>query len=312
MSDFTSGFWNIYVIGITAVSIIACGWLLWAQSKTKVRPGGTTSETTGHVWDGDLAEFNNPLPKWWMNLFWITLVFSVLYLVLYPGMGTWRGMLGWTQVGQYDKERSEATAKVKPLYDKFAAMSIEQVAADPQGRAMGERIFLNNCAQCHGSDAGGSRGFPNLRDGDWLYGGDAKTIVETLTGGRMGVMPPQAAALGEDGVKNVVAYVRTLSGLNADPLRAQQGKEKFGQLCAACHGAEGKGTPALGAPNLTDSVWLYGSAETTITETVTKGRNMNVSEGTLAMPSFKDTLGAERIHLVAAYVWSLSNKGAAK
>jgi len=207
---------------------------------------------------------------------------------------------------------AEAAAKVKPLYDRFAAMSIEQVAADAQGRAMGERIFLNNCAQCHGSDAGGSRGFPNLRDGDWLYGGDAKTIVETLTNGRMGVMPPQAAALGDEGVKNVVAYVRTLSGLTADPLKAQQGKEKFAQLCAACHGPEGKGTPALGAPNLTDNVWLYGSSEATITETVTKGRNMNVSEGTLAMPAFKDTLGKEKIHLVAAYVWSLSNKGAAK
>jgi cytochrome c oxidase cbb3-type subunit 3 len=191
-------------------------------------------------------------------------------------------------------------------------MSLEQVAADPQGRAMGERLFLNNCAQCHGSDAGGAKGFPNLRDGDWLYGGEPATIVETITNGRMGVMPPQAAALGDEGVKNVVAYVRTLSGMTADPLRAQQGKEKFAQLCAACHGPEGKGTPALGAPNLTDGVWLYGSSEATITETVTKGRNMNVSEGTLAMPAFKDTLGKDRIHLVAAYVWSLSHKAAAK
>jgi len=196
-----------------------------------------------------------------MNLFWITLVFAVLYLVLYPGMGTWRGMLGWTQVGQYDKERSEAAAKVKPLYDKFAAMGIEQVAADPQGRAMGERIFLNNCAQCHGSDAGGSRGFPNLRDGDWLYGGDAKTIAETITGGRMGVMPPQAAALGEEGVKNVVAYVRMLSGLNADPLRAQQGKEKSASSARRATGPRARAIRRWARPNLTDSVWLYGSSE---------------------------------------------------
>ena len=314
MSDFTSGFWNIYVIGITAVSIIACGWLLWAQSKTKVRPGGTTSETTGHVWDGDLAELNNPLPKWWMNLFWITLVFAVLYLVLYPGMGTWKGVLGWSQVGQYDKERTEAAAKVKPLYDKFAAMSIEQVAADPQGRAMGERIFLNNCAQCHGSTAQGGKGYPDLTDDDWLYGGSAEAIVASITGGRNGVMPSQSAALGgEDGVKNVVAYVRSLSGLTADPLRAQQGKEKFMTICAACHGTEGKGNQAIGAPNLADKVWLYGSSEAVIAETVTKGRGMSgLTEGQSVMPSWKDFLGSGKIHVVAAYVWSLSNKGAAK
>jgi len=314
MSDFTSGFWNIYIIGLTAISIIACGWLLLAQSKTKVRPGGTTTETTGHVWDGDLAEFNNPLPKWWMNLFWITLVFAVVYLVLYPGMGAWNGVLGWTQVGQYDKERAEAAAKVKPLYDKFAAMSIEQIAADPQGRAMGERIFLNNCAQCHGSTAQGGKGYPNLTDGDWLYGGSAEAIVASITNGRNGVMPPQTPALGgEEGVKNVVAYVRSLSGMTADSLKAQQGKEKFAQICAACHGPEGKGNQAIGAPNLTDNVWLYGSSEAAIAETVTKGRGMSgLTEGQSVMPAWKDILDPAKVNLVAAYVWSLSNKAAAK
>ena len=312
MSDFTSGFWNLYIVVITFVSIVACGVLLWAQNKVRVKPGGKGADTTGHVWDGDLAEYNNPLPKWWMNLFWITLVFSALYLVLYPGMGTFQGVLGWTQTGQYDKERGDAEAKVKPLYDKYAAMPLPAVAADAQGRAMGERIFLNNCAQCHGSDAGGAKGFPNLRDGDWLYGGEPEKIVETITGGRMGVMPPQGAVLGDEGVRNVVAYVRSLSGMTADPLKAQLGKEKFTTICAACHGADGKGNPALGAPNLTDKVWLFGSTEAAITETVTKGRNMNASEGTLAMPAFKDVLGPARIHLVAAYVWSLSNAAAKK
>jgi cytochrome c oxidase cbb3-type subunit 3 len=307
MSDFTSGFWNIYVVGLTIVSIVACGVLLHLQSKTKVKPGGKTSETTGHTWDGDLAEYNNPLPKWWMNLFWITLIFSAVYLILYPGLGNFAGVLGWTQTAQYEKERGDVEARVKPLYDKYAAMPIEQVAADAHGRAMGERIFLNNCAQCHGSDAGGAKGFPNLRDGDWLYGGEPAKIVETIVDGRMGVMPPQAAALGEEGVRNVVAYVRSLSGLPADPLKAQLGKEKFSQACSACHGADAKGNPALGAPNLADKIWLYGSSEAAITETVTKGRNLNVSEGTLAMPSFKDVLGPAKIHLVAAYVWSLSN-----
>jgi cytochrome c oxidase cbb3-type subunit 3 len=313
MSDFTSGFWNIYIIGITIVSIIACGVLLYMQSKVKVKPGGKGADTTGHVWDGDLEEYNNPLPKWWMNLFWITIVFSFVYLVLYPGLGTFQGVLGWSQTGQYDRERSEAEAKVKPLYDKFLAMDLAAVAADPQARGMGERIFLNNCAQCHGSDAGGARGFPNLRDGDWLYGGEPAQVVETITNGRMGVMPPQTEQLGgEEGVRNVVAYVRSLSGMTADPLKVQLGREKFTTVCAACHGADGKGNVAIGAPNLTDRTWLHGSTEAAITETVTKGRNMNVSEGTLAMPSFKDVLGPARIHLVAAYVHGLSKAPAAK
>jgi cytochrome c oxidase cbb3-type subunit 3 len=320
MSDFTSGFWSIYIIGITVVSIIACGWLLLAMSRTKVAsgkpaapaPGKTTTDTTGHVWDGDLAEYNNPLPKWWMNLFWITLIFAVGYLIYYPGLGTFKGVGGWTQVGQYDQEVAQANARLKPLYDKFLAMPIEQVAANAEARGMGERIFLNNCAQCHGSDAGGAKGFPNLRDNDWLYGGEPAQIVETITGGRLGVMPPQGAALGEDGVKNVVAYARSLSGLTADPLKVQLGKEKFMQICAACHGPEGKGNQAIGAPNLTDNVWLYGSSEAAMTETVTKGRNMNVSEGTLAMPSFKATLDPAKLHLVAAYVWGLSHKTPSK
>ena len=310
MSDFTSGFWNVYIIGITAVSIIACGWLLWAQSKTKVRPGGTTTETTGHVWDGDLAEFNNPLPRWWMQLFWITLIFSVGYLVYYPGLGSIAGIGDWSQVGQYEKEVAAADARVKPLYDKYLAMPVDKLAADPEARGMGQRIFLNNCAQCHGSAGTGSKGYPNLTDDDWLYGGSAEAIVASITGGRNGVMPPQGPALGgDDGVKNVVAYVRSLSGLTSDPLKAQLGREKFQQVCAACHGPDGKGNPAIGAPNLSDAVWLYGSSETAITETVTKVRGMGaLTEGQSAMPAWKDFLGPAKIHLVAGYVWSLSHK----
>ena len=311
MSDFTSGFWNVWVIAITLGGIAFCGWILLGQSKSKSLPeAGKAVESTGHVWDEDLRELNNPLPKWWSNLFWITIVFSLVYLVLYPGLGTTKGVLGWTSVGQYEKERREIDARVKPLYDKFLAMELPAVAADPEARGMGERIFLNNCAQCHGSDAGGARGFPNLRDGDWLYGGAPEKIVETVTGGRMGVMPAMGAVLGEQGTKDTAAYVRSLSGLPHDPLRAQLGKPMFEQNCAACHGADGKGNQAVGAPNLTDGIWLFGSSEASIIEGITKGRNVNVSEGTLAMPTFKETLGPEKIHLVAAYVWGLSNKPA--
>jgi len=316
MSDFTSGFWSIYITVVTIASIVACGWLLVSMSKTKVAPspGKTTTDTTGHVWDGDLAEYNNPLPKWWMNLFWITLIFAVGYLVYYPGLGTFKGVGGWSEVGQYDQEMAAADARLKPLYERFLAMPIPEVAANAEGRAMGQRIFLNNCAQCHGSAGTGAKGFPNLTDDDWLYGGSPEAIVASITNGRNGVMPPQAAALGgEEGVKNVVAYVRSLSGLTSDPLKAQLGKEKFGQICAACHGPDGKGNQAIGAPNLTDGVWLYGSSEATMIETVTKGRGMSgMTEGQSVMPAWKDVLSPSKIHLVAAYVWSLSHKAAAK
>ena len=315
MSDFTSDFWGVYVAILTLVSIVACGVLLFVMGRMRVqapRPGATPpSDTTGHVWDGDLAEYNNPLPRWWMWLFYITIVFSLIYLALYPGLGTFRGMLGWSSSGAYGIERKQIDDQAKPLYAKYLAMDPKAVAVDPQARAMGERLFLNYCAQCHGSDAGGSKGFPSLRDSDWLYGGEPQTIKESITNGRNGIMPPFGPALGVEGVKNVAAYVRSLSGLAHDNLRAQLGKQLFAQNCAACHGMEAKGNPALGAPNLTDRIWLYGGSEGTIIETITKGRGA-ASEIT-RMPAHKDRLDEGKIQLLTAYVWGLSNvKGAAQ
>jgi cytochrome c oxidase cbb3-type subunit 3 len=325
MSDFTSGFWSWYVIVITLASIGYCAWLLWVTSRAKVKApgapalptaaaaGGRQVELTGHTWDGDLAEFNNPLPRWWMWLFWITIVFSLGYLVAYPGLGSFNGVLGWTSTGAWTKETGDTEARLLPAYQKYAGMELPAIAADPQARGMGERIFLQNCAPCHGSDARGSTGFPNLTDADWLYGGDPATIVASITNGRMGVMPPLGPALGEEGVKNVVAYVRSLSGLPSDGLKAQLGKPLFAQNCAACHGADGKGNQALGAPNLTDQVWLYGSSEAAIANGVLNGRHVGMDAEHPPMPAFKTTigqgpLGPARINLVAAYVWSLSNK----
>ena len=296
MSLFTSGFWDLYVGLITLVSIFGCAVLLWMQSKHKT----SGKETSGHVWDEDITEYNNPMPRWWAWLFYITIFFSLGYLALYPGLGSYAGMLGWTQVKQLDEENARAQALYGPLYEKFGAQDVVALAKNPEALAVGQKLFLNYCAQCHASDGAGSRGFPNLTDRDWLWGGTPDAIRLSISEGRTGVMPPMGAALGEEGVKEVTAYVMELSGNAFDSIRAYGGKQKFAQVCAACHGADGKGNPALGAPNLTDKIWLHGSGEA-IAETIARGRQNQ-------MPAHKDLLSPAKIHLLTAYVLSLSGK----
>ena len=301
MSDFTSNFWSIYVALLTILGIAGCALLLWAQSKAKiVIKQGEEAKTTGHSWDDGLTELNNPMPRWWMWLFYITIVFGVIYLALYPGLGSFKGKLGWESRGEYQAELKKADEDFGPIFAKYQAQDLKTVAADPQAHAMGERLFLTYCSQCHGSDARGNKGFPNLTDGDWLYGGEPDVIKTTIMNGRNGMMPPMGAAVGSDkDVEAVAHYVMSLSGSTADPIKVAFGKEKFG-ACAACHGPNGQGNQALGAPNLTDKTWLYGGSADTIKETITKGR-------TNAMPPFKEFLGDGKVHLLAAYVWSLSN-----
>ena len=296
MSQFTSQFWDVYIAILSLVSIVACALFLKSQSVRKI-PGA--APTTGHTWDEDLAEYNNPLPRWWSWLFYITIVFAIAYLVLYPGLGSWRGALGWSQVTQLEQELAAADKRFGPMYDKFAAIDLETLSKNPDALAIGQKLFLNNCAQCHASDGGGSRGFPNLTDRDWLWGGEPATIKATIANGRTGTMPAFGPALGEQGVKDVAHYVMSLSGLTHDSLRKARGEPTFKSTCAACHGPEGKGNPALGAPNLTDRIWLHGSAEPVIIETITRGR-------TSQMPAHKDLLSEAKIHLLTAYVLSLS------
>jgi cytochrome c oxidase cbb3-type subunit 3 len=295
MSQFTSAFWDFYIGIITLVSIIACGVLLWSQSVHK----SSGAETSGHVWDEDITEYNNPMPAWWMWLFWLTIVFGFAYLALYPGLGSFKGTLGWTQVGQLAEENAAAQKAYGPLYEKFAALDVVALSKSPEALAVGQKLFLNNCAQCHASDGGGSRGFPNLTDKDWLWGGTPEAIKTSISEGRNGVMPPWGEAIGDEGVKNVTAYLLQLSGNAYDSLRAYSGKEVYTKTCVACHGADGKGNQALGAPNLSDRIWLHGSGEYAIAEQVSKGR-MN------QMPAHKDILTPEKIHLLTAYVLSLS------
>ncbi|HCY15130.1 MAG: cytochrome-c oxidase, cbb3-type subunit III [Curvibacter sp. GWA2_64_110] len=298
MSDFTSNFWSVYVTVITVVGIAACLLLLWFSGKAKAMT--SNDNTTGHVWDGDLREMNNPLPRWWVWLFVITIVFSAVYLAMYPGLGTSAGKLGWTSLGQHKAEMEKGEKDVAPLYAKFAGMSPEDMSKDPQAMGIGERVFMNNCAQCHGSDARGSKGFPNLTDGDWLHGGMPDKIKETITKGRIGNMPPMAAAVGTpDDVKNVAHYVLSLSGSPHDSLRASLGKAKFG-ACAACHGMDGKGNQALGAPNLTDDIWLHGYGENAIVAMINNGK---VNQ----MPAQEGKLSESQIQVLTSYVWSLSN-----
>ncbi len=299
MSDFTSSFWPMFITVISVGGVIGCALLLWLTSRIKATsPNG--DNTNGHVWDENLREMNNPLPRWWVWMFIITIVFSLFYFAAYPAIGTYAGKLGWTQVKQYEQEMEAANKTIAPLYAKFAAMPAEELANNPEAKAIGERIFMNNCAQCHGSDAHGSRGFPNLTDKDWIHGGSPEKIAETITNGRVGMMPPMAAAVGnEDDVKNVANYVLSLSNSQHDAVRAAAGKEKFA-VCAACHGADGTGSQTIGAPNLTDNIWLHGAGEEAIIKRINEGKvNQMPAQGAKFTP--------EQIHVLASYVWGLSN-----
>ncbi len=301
MSDFTSNFWSLYVAGISLVGIVACLLLLYFSGKATAMTDN--DNTTGHVWDGDLREMNNPLPRWWVGLFIITIVFSFGYLALYPGLGTHAGQLAWTSTAQYEAEVAKANQELAPMYAKFAGMPPEQVAKDPQAMAIGDRLFMNNCAQCHGSDARGSKGFPNLTDADWLHGGSHEKIQESLLKGRTGNMPPMAAAVGTpEDVRNLAQYVLSLSKSPHDTLKAALGQPKF-STCAACHGADGKGNQALGAPNLTDDIWLHGWGENAIVDMVTNGK---VNQ----MPAQAGKLTDAQLHVLSSYVWGLSNNPA--
>jgi len=297
MSDFLHSGWSLYIAIVTVLSLLACLALLIIAARRRVMAG---DNTTGHVWDEDLRELNNPLPRWWMWLFVLTVVFSAAYLAAYPGLGSWAGSLGWSSESEYRQEQAAARAVAAPVYAAFAGQGAAQLAHNPQAMAIGERLFANNCAGCHGADARGSKGFPNLTDRDWLYGGTPERIEETITQGRTGSMPPVAAAVGSsEDVRNVAHYVLSLSGSPHNSIKAGLGASKFA-ICAGCHGAEGKGNPAIGAPNLTDTVWLHGWGEDVIVAMVTQGK-------TNVMPAHGTRFTPEQIHVLAAYVWSLSN-----
>jgi cytochrome c oxidase cbb3-type subunit 3 len=293
-----NSFWNWFVIIISVGSILGCWWLLHWTKGVSGRSGDDIG-STGHTWDEDLKELNTPLPRWWLHLFNITIIFALVYLVLFPGLGNFAGVLGWTQEGRYQDEVTAAEAAQQAVYARYREMDPEALRADAAAMGTAGRLFRQNCAMCHGSDGRGATGFPNLADDDWQWGGSFEQIMETLENGRMAAMPPFAPVLGEDGVQEVVAYVRQLSGLEADAQLAAAGQSRFQTVCMACHGMDGQGNQALGAPNLTDDIWLYGSDPATIEYGMHNGRNGQ-------MPAFGETLSEERRKLLAAYVQSLS------
>ena len=285
-----------YITIVSLANILAMGWLIWWSGKGSAQ-NYTLGAEMSHTWDGDLRELNNPLPRWWLWLFYVTIVFALLYLALYPGLGKVVGMLKWSQEGAYHEEVQAANAEYGPIFQKYATQDLAVVAKDPQAQKMGQRIYLNYCAMCHGADARGATGFPNLTDKDWLYGGDPKAIETTILQGRNGVMPSFGAALGDQGTDEVVEYVLKISGREHDATKATAGEARFA-LCAGCHMPNGQGNQMLGAPNLTDNVWLYGASRAAIRKSVVEGRNG-------VMPAHKDFLGEPKVHLVAAYILSL-------
>jgi cytochrome c oxidase cbb3-type subunit 3 len=296
-----SFFWSMWVSVITLAVILGCAWLLIQTRKSETHKE-ETEETLGHEFDG-IAEYDNPLPRWWFMLFMGTVVFGLVYLALYPGLGNFKGLLGWTSTGQWEEEMAHAEEAYRPTFARYAAMSFEELQdpSNSEGLRMGARMFANNCSVCHGVAALGAYGFPNLTDNDWLYGGEPETIVQTITEGRQGAMPAWGEVLQEDGVRDVASYVLTLSGKEADEEMAARGKTQFEMFCTACHGPDGTGMQMLGAPNLTDATWLYGGSFEEISHTIRAGRGG-------VMPAHKDLLSEDKIKLISAYVYSLSKK----
>jgi cytochrome c oxidase cbb3-type subunit III len=303
------------VIAVVLLNIAGCFWLLrWTATKRTVKPKHGDSaaqtaaaedvgvQTTGHVWDGDLTEYNNPLPRWWLNMFYLSIAFAIAYMLLYPGLGNWSGYFRWTSTHEHDVQARAARETYLAAFTPFRALSVAQLSTNSDAQRMGQSIFNNSCAACHGSDARGAKGFPNLTDADWLYGGDEVAIGLTLREGRNAVMPGWQAVAGDAGISELVAYVRQLAG--APPTAAATaGKARFEQLCIACHGAEGKGNQAMGAPNLTDAIWLYGGDTATLTETLKNGRGG-------VMPAQKWLLNEDQIRVMTA--WVLAQNGNAQ
>ena len=272
--------------------------------------------TTGHEWDG-IKELNTPLPRWWVLTFYATIVWAVGYWVVYPAWplmsGYTAGVLHYTNRAAVTKDLAELAVIRGDLMKVLAGASLAEIEKDPKllalSRALGKTVFADNCAPCHGTGAAGAKGYPNLNDDDWLWGGTLAQISQTIQFGARSGDPKahegQMLAFGRDGmlkpeqIVTVANYVRSLSGLSTEPgFNAAAGKKIFDENCVACHGKDGKGNQEIGAPNLTDQIWLYGSDQATIVETITNGRAG-------VMPAWVGRLDPVTIKALTVYVHSL-------
>lgn len=290
-----TSFWSMWVIVLTTITFVGLVWILFSNRK---REQGSTDKTTGHEYDG-IEELDNPLPSWWFSMFVITIVWGIGYLALYPGMGNFPGLLGWTQLTQHEEQVSTADEKIRAMRDRYLALPVEEIAGDPKVRKMGMRMFGNNCAQCHGADAKGSYGFPDLTDDDWIFGGSPADIKNSISNGRQAAMPAWGSVIGDQGVEDVTSYVLSLNGYDTDSAKTSAGETVYNTYCVACHSADATGNPALGSPNLKNGIWLYGGSAEQISHSVRAGRNG-------VMPAHKDMLSEDKIHILSAYVYGLS------
>lgn len=289
-----TSFWSQWIIWLTVISFVGICWILFSNRKVKAR-NPDTQQTTGHNYDG-IEELDNPLPAWWFNLFVLTIVFGVVYLLLMPGMGNFPGLLGWTSTGQWEQEVAEADARYAQQFEQFLALTPAELAGDDKAMKMAGRIFANNCAVCHGNAGRGNFGFPNLQDSDWLYGGAPEQIRQTIAKGRSAVMPAWGSILDDSQLRAVTEHLLNLgSGTESNA----PGRQVYATYCAACHGADGGGNILMGAPTLNDDIWLYGGNRGQIMHSIQLGRNG-------VMPAHEDQLGEAKIHLLTAYVLSLS------
>ncbi|KAF1687128.1 cytochrome-c oxidase, cbb3-type subunit III [Pseudoxanthomonas broegbernensis] len=300
--------WSWYVIALVVLNLGGCTWLLWWTAKR--RPGDPKPEDTSHYWDGDITEYNKPMPRWWIIGFYIALAFGVVYLAWYGGLGGYPGLSRWSSAGEHDRAKATADARLEETFSAYRGRALPDLAGDPRARALGRSIFANTCATCHGSSGQGAIGYPDLTDAIWHWGGAPERILETVLDGREGVMPEWGTVLagmgGPEAVDYTIAYVRTLSAPETlqNNYMAAQGRKLYEGVCVACHGVDGTGNPDIGAPDLTDDYWMYGSSRESLRKTIAEGRHG-------VMPAHRDLLGETRARLVAAYVWSLSNGAAA-
>lgn len=287
MADLPTGFWSGWIIVLTCVSLATLIWLVFS---VYFAPGANEHPEAEPIWDNDLREGSNAPPLWWFWMLLAALVFSLIYLMLYPGLGSYKGLLNWSQGKRIVESYETYDTSFQEIRADIAASSLAEIQNDLDLMQVAERIFRRECSACHGPDARGQVSlFPNLMDIDWQWGSSSEQIEQTIRGGRRANMLAWQTILGDDAVDQVADYVANFS----DSDDSHPGKAVFQQSCAACHGLDGVGNPLLGAPNLADNIWLYGGDLETVRASISAGRNG-------VMPSFEKRLDDAQIKLLVA------------